>query len=709
MLRNYEIMNVVNNTFLKINRTVSSLTINSFRTNLFLFALGITIFLIRYLFNISVDEDSSLARNYMFNPLEMNYSHFYYITVFGIICIFLLVYAIAKRKLYNELKKNYFYLLLLFNISILLASFPLTILAIIQIISYICLNSILPQKKGVSFTFGIIIFLLINSFLIFLLYYKRPSFYPPEPDDSWCYMQYIGRMAYGLNDKSPSIVSLQRDSEGDNNIYDYVKIGSTITIRYMPHDYYLWGVIYGLLNRYFGIRPELLFFISQIIGFSFMGFSASYFFIVLRRSRYGSRYCGLALALIAILSLNVTPVNFVYFRPYVYSISMCLLIFANTIKNKIFPIFFLLPLLILFHPIHILVMAFYLNLLLLFFCIKIFKIHSSIDIRTILVTLLIFVVIYSLLIIFQKKGVIPNVVLYNLDRIKNLLPSHLNYQNTEIEKYFVFTIAKLIWTQTIYFTLFLFKLIKKLSIDFNPLYVYIWIVSLRYIFKNKSSNIIKGFKLLYLTFIFLIIETVLIKHFSSGYLLYIMQILNFSLFYQYMISKKNMLKIYSIIISLGLVLLLPKWNLARTFGTINNFKNPYATTLVKKLDSKSIVFHNSYKYGLSNFSAHKENLSFRHVYFFQWLKRDLDLKGYDFNKSYIVAFDKWEIFQKMLRSYISDRVKEIIYDEVSRKDEKKGYKIVIKESVFEVNKEKYHINLENSYWPYLLYRIKKIS
>ena len=101
-------MNVVNNTFLKINRTVSSLTINSFRTNLFLFALGITIFLIRYLFNISVDEDSSLARNYMFNPLEMNYSHFYYITVFGIICIFLLVYAIAKRKLYNELKKKLF-------------------------------------------------------------------------------------------------------------------------------------------------------------------------------------------------------------------------------------------------------------------------------------------------------------------------------------------------------------------------------------------------------------------------------------------------------------------------------------------------------------------------------------------------------------------------------------------------------------------------
>tara|TARA_B100002003_G_scaffold183015_1_gene171239 strand:- start:2006 stop:2518 length:513 start_codon:yes stop_codon:yes gene_type:complete len=170
-----------------------------------------------------------------------------------------------------------------------------------------------------------------------------------------------------------------------------------------------------------------------------------------------------------------------------------------------------------------------------------------------------------------------------------------------------------------------------------------------------------------------------------------------------------MLKIYSVIICLGLVLLLPKWNLARTFGKINNFKNPYATTLVKKLDSKSVVFHNSYKYGLSNFLAHKENLIYRHAFFFQWLKRDLDLKGYDFNKSYIVAFDKFENFQKMLKKYIGDRVKEIVYDEVPRKDERKGYKRVIKESVFEVNKKNYHIKLENSYWPYLLYRIRKIG
>lgn len=708
MLRNYEIMNVVNNTYWKINRTVSFFTKNSFRTNLILFSLGITIFFIRYLFNISVDEKSSFARNYMFNPLEINYAHFYYIALFGIICIFLLIYAIAKRQLYNELKNNYFYILLLFSISTLLASFPLTILTIIQIISYICLNSILPKKNRVSFAVGIIIFLLINSFLIFLLYYQRPAFYPPEPDDSFCYLQYIGRMAYGLDDNSPSIVSLQRDSEEDNNIYDYVKIGSTVTIWYMPHDYYLWGVIYGLLNRYFGIRPELLFFISQIIGFCFMGFSASYFFIVLRRNIYDSRYCGLALALIALLSLNVTPVNFVYFRPYVYSISMCLLIFANTIKNKLFPIFFLLPLLILFHPIHILVLVFYVNLLFLF-CIKRFKNHRSIDIRTILGTLLIFVAIYSLLTIFQKKGVIPNVVLYNLDRLKNLLPNHLNYQYTEIEKYPIYAIAKLFWTHIVYYTLVIIKLIKKLSIDFNPLYIYIWIVSLRHIFKNKSSNIIKGFKLLYLTFIFLIMEAVLIKHFSAGYLLYILQILNFSLFYQYMISKNNMLKIYSVIICLGLVLLLPKWNLARTFGKINNFKNPYATTLVKKLDSKSVVFHNSYKYGLSNFLAHKENLIYRHAFFFQWLKRDLDLKGYDFNKSYIVAFDKFENFQKMLKKYIGDRVKEIVYDEVPRKDERKGYKRVIKESVFEVNKKNYHIKLENSYWPYLLYRIRKIG
>ena len=43
-----------------------------------------------------------------------------------------------------------------------------------------------------------------------------------------------------------------------------------------------------------------------------------------------------------------------------------------------------------------------------------------------------------------------------------------------------------------------------------------------------------------------------------------------------------------------------------------------------------------------------KNLNYRNVMFYQWANEELDLDGYNFNNSYVLAFDKWDIFSKTL-------------------------------------------------------------
>jgi hypothetical protein len=246
-----------------------------------------------------------------------------------------------------------------------------------------------------------------------------------------------------------------------------------------------------------------------------------------------------------------------------------------------------------------------------------------------------------------------------------------------------------------------------LTFDFHPLYVVLWIWGLRHCVVRCATGKDGRFPTIYLAVVAPILLVMPFYPRVMTYMLFIAQLLNLALFAVALTHEKQRMRPFAVAAALLALSLYPKAVFAEHWGRINNFRMPFVHTLPDKLAGGNVVFHSKYKYCAAPALSTCRSLESRHAFLFQWLARDIGLEDAFERDPYVLAFDKEEEFQKLLKHQLGDSLAVGAMIDVPRRDEGTGDVPAIGDATFRLRGKSYELILEEASWPYLLYRLRQ--